>query len=103
MPRGKAGGVIVSAASTVIESVPDTTLSPSESVTFAVKLNVPGVALAEIVPPIAPELVRLSPPGKAPELTTQVNGPTPPPCVSVAAYTALTSPVGRVTGDVMVS
>lgn len=84
MPRVKVGGVITSAAFTLIEIVPDTMLFPCESVTFAVKVNVPGVVVEEMVPLIVPLLLRVRPLGRVPEFMAQVNGPTPPVCVSVA-------------------
>jgi hypothetical protein len=76
--------VIASAASTLMEIVPDTTALPCESVTLAVKLKVPGTVDPEIVVPMVPEALRLKPFGRLPELITQVNGPTPPVSARVA-------------------
>lgn len=77
-PVGSGVTGMVSAAETVRPIVPETTELPCESVTLTVKLNVPGIAEAEIVPLTLPELLRLKPPGRLPELITHVKGPTPP-------------------------
>jgi hypothetical protein len=62
----------------LMEMVPDVTEFPCESFIFAVKLNVPGVVVGEMVPLMLPVLLRVKPFGKLPELIVQLNGPTPP-------------------------
>ena len=74
------GGVIANAGSTLMEMVPETIELPCESVTFAVKLKVPGTVVDEIVPLILPAVLRLRLVGRLPELIVQVKGPTPPVC-----------------------
>ena len=92
-PFGSVGGVMASAASTLIDMEPETTESACESVIFVVKVNVPGAAIGEIVPLTAPVLLRLMPVGRAPELIVQLNGPTPPVSVrAVDTYAAPASP-----------
>ena len=62
----------------MIEIVPEIPTPPCESVTFAVKLYVPDVALEEIVPEMLPLLLKDNPVGKDPELRAHAKGPTPP-------------------------
>src|SRR6266853_5370482 len=79
--------------------VPDAAVLPCESVPFTVKLKVPGIADAEIVPVIFPALLRLKPPGRVPELITEVKGPTPPVTDSdFVGYTPPASPSGSAGG-----
>ena len=70
--------VIVGAGTTVIVIVPEMAVPPCESVIFAVKLKDPGVTVDMIVPEMLPDVPKLKPFGRFPELTTQVKGPTPP-------------------------
>ena len=80
---GKEGGVITSAASTLMEIVPEIAELPWESVTFTVKEYVLGITDPPIGPVMVPLLPRLRPVGKvlAPA-KVHVKGPTPPVCVS---------------------
>jgi len=83
------GAVITTAPSTVIVIVPEMPTPPCESVILAVKLYEPGAAEDEIVPLIVPVPVvplRPKPVGRFPELTAQVNGPTPPLAEMLAEY-----------------
>jgi hypothetical protein len=92
------------AASTLIVRVPDVAELPSESITFAVNVKLPGTAAAEIVPLMLPAALRLKPGGKLPELTTHVNGATPPVSVrEVAGYGDPASPVVGSVPDVLIA
>jgi hypothetical protein len=71
-----------------------------ESVTWKVRLAVPGVVGVPVIAPV--DEFRLRPAGRVPEVTLHVNGETPPLFVSVTLYAvpavALTSEVDVMAG-----
>src|SRR5579863_7564374 len=68
---------------------------PWESVTFAVKLYVPGATEAETVPVMVPVAPMLNPFGRLPLLRVQASGPTPPVAARVPEYAAPTAAAGE--------
>src|SRR5438874_2658195 len=67
-------------------------LVPAESLTWTVKVLLPGVA---DVRERTPEALIERPAGRVPDVTLHWLPPVPPPAASVCAYAASTVPLGR--------
>jgi len=84
--------VVIDGASPIVIDNALVTEPPTLSVTFSVKLKVPGVVG---IPEIRPLLAKLSPPGSGPGDNVQVYGCVPPDAAAFIEYATLTSPFGR--------
>src|SRR6185436_2769743 len=84
--------VVIDGASPIVIESALVAEAPTLSVTFSVKLIVPG---AVGIPEIRPLLARLNPPGSGPGDNVQVYGCVPPVAAAVSEYATETSPLGR--------